>query len=473
MLRISLRLSTLALVLGLVTGCMVSPAPAPSTPEVDSAPAPKPPVVLPPALPRWPSSTTPRTTWCKSGPAGTEWDRPYRSLIQTDADAVAKGLPTHADAISQILADAATSEERLQIHTSWVLYIKHFSQAYRPEPATKDLQTLYAGLVDMGLGAKPAASASPSPFDGEPGLTIRRDVSYGSDPLQRLDAYLVQSSRPAPVLVEIHGGGWRRGGKSQFDGVYPGDLIGQVLRSGISVVSIDYRLTPASQHPAQVLDAARAVQFIRAKAREWNIDPTRIAAMGGSAGAHMAAWVALHDDLAARSSGDAVERQSTRLSCFVDMWGPMDLTRADPLALSKETLRGEDFANAYIALFGTTLQAYRSTPDLQPRLRDASPLFLVTPDDPPALIISAGPAELGSVAHPPVPEIINDPHSAWHGVLLADSMQAAGVEAVRYIGPQVGKDVEADNARVLAFLSRMPVAPAPATEHVERHLRCG
>jgi acetyl esterase/lipase len=391
----------------------------------------------------------------KSGPAGTQWDRQYRSFIQTDQDAASKGLPSHADAGQQILADAAQSAEKLQMHKGYVLYIKHFSQAYRPEQATADLKALYASIIDKELGIVwPPPTATPLPFAGDPALRILRDVVYGGDDpqAQRLDAYLVQAARPAPVLIEIHGGGWRRGAKSQFADVYKGDLIGLVLQAGISVVSIDYRLTPGAVWPAQANDVARAVQYVRTQAKAWNIDPARLATLGGSAGAHLGAWVALHDDMADPKSKDGVARQSTRLSCFVDEWGPMDLTRVRPAQLATESLRGEDFSRAYTALFATTLEGYNADPAIQPLLREASPLFLVSAGDPPALIVGAADAALGQASHPPVPAVINDPHSPWHGVLLTDALSAAGVQVVRYLGPDVGKDAGQDNAVILRFL---------------------
>ncbi len=438
---------TLTLIAAILAGCggAATPSPAPTARTIDQA-------ARSAELQKF---DNPQDSLPKSGPAGGEWDRQYRSFIQTDTDATSKGIPTHAQAAQQIIADAAQSNDKLQIHKAWLLYIKHYSQSYRPESATADMKQLFAALVDMEFGVvgNAAASRTPPRFDGDARLRILRDGAYANtDPLQRMDVYLVKGSQPSPVLVEIHGGGWRRGVKSQFADIYPGDLIGKVLQAGISVVSIDYRLTPAYQHPAQVQDAARAIQFIRSKAKEWNIDPKRIAALGGSAGAHMAAWVALHDDMAVPNSRDAVEKQSTRLSCFVDMWGPMDLTRANPLALSKEPLRGEDFANAFIALFGTTLEGYTTDATVQARVKDASPLFYVTKDDPPALIISAASADLGGANHLPVPDRINDPHSAWHGVLLADRMDAVGVQAIRYIGPGVGKDAQKDNDKTLTFL---------------------
>jgi acetyl esterase/lipase len=402
-----------------------------------------------------------------SGPGGTPWDQPYRSLIQTNANATAKGLPTHAAAVATIKADAAQSPEKRQLHLGYVLYVKHFSQAYRPEEATIALRQLYSDLVGMAFGQPSAPATAALPFDGDPRLIIRRDVPYGADnpALQTLDAYLVKGQGPSPVLIEIHGGGWRRGGKSQFE-AYSGDLIAQVLAQGISVVSINYRLTPQDAYPAQVQDVQRAIQFIRSQARDWQIDPQRMAAIGGSAGAHLAAWIALHDDLADPRSSHPLGRQSTRLSCFVDLWGPMDLTRVKPLELSQTGERGADFAQAFANLFATTPELYNQTPHQQALLKDASPVFYVTPDDPPAMIVHPGPAELSGPNHPPIPETINDPHSAWFGVLLADKMEAASIRIVRYIGPEVGQHPDQDSQAIISFLRQCLLGQATLPVHL-------
>jgi acetyl esterase/lipase len=386
----------------------------------------------------------------RSGAGGTEWDACYRSFIQTDADAVSKGLPTHAEAARQILSDAVKSAANVERHLGWVLHITHFSQAYRPEAATADLRHLYEDLVDVKLGIKPPERpAGPAQSDR---VTVHRDIVYGKThpDIQKLDAYLVKSARPTPVVVEFHGGGWRRGSKSEF--TYPGNLIDGILAAGISVIAVDYRLAPEHPMPAQTEDAVRAVQFVRSKAREWNIDPARIAAMGGSSGAHLSAWVALHDDLARPDSRDPVERQSSRLAAFVDISGPMDLLRARPTELAKSGLRGADFAEAFTGAFATTAEAYETDPSVRQRVRDASPLYLVSAGDPPAFIMHAAAEIMSPGRHPPVPAVVNDPHGAWHGVLLADALQKAGVPVTCRIGPEVGKDSAADNKAILAFL---------------------
>ncbi len=246
-----------------------------------------------------------------------------------------------------------------------------------------------------------------------------------------------------------HGGGWRRGVKSQF--IYPGNLIKAVLEAGISVISIDYRLTPEYTLPAQMEDTVRAVQFIRSQAKDWNIDPNRIAALGGSAGAHLAAWVGLHDDLARPDSPDPIERLSSRLNCFVALSGPMDLLRVDPRALAKAGARGESFAEAFLAAVGATPEQFMTDPAIRRRLKEASPVFLVSPDDPPAMVVGAGPAETALVP-PAIPATINDPHSAWQEALLADALRRAGVKVTPRLGPTVGQDPQADTTAVVEFL---------------------
>jgi hypothetical protein len=93
-----------------------------------------------------------------------------------------------------------------------------------------------------------------------------------------------------------------------------------LLNAGISVVAINYRLIKSNselQPPvkAPLYDAARALQFVRSKAKEWNIDKTRIAASGSSAGACSSLWLLYHDDLADPESDDPIARESTRLYC--------------------------------------------------------------------------------------------------------------------------------------------------------------
>ena len=120
------------------------------------------------------------------------------------------------------------------------------------------------------------------------------DVSYGDHPSMKLDFWQAESETPTPLFVWIHGGGFRSGDKTPCNPA----LLDAFLKSGVSVASINYRLTDIGPYPMQMNDSARAIQFLRSKSNKWNIDPTRVAAGGGSAGSGISQWLAFHDDLA-------------------------------------------------------------------------------------------------------------------------------------------------------------------------------
>jgi acetyl esterase/lipase len=134
------------------------------------------------------------------------------------------------------------------------------------------------------------------------------DVSYGPHERNVLDFWKASGEGPRPLLVYIHGGGWTSGDKKQDTAKYQ-----PFLDKGISCAAINYRLSGIAPLPAPVHDAARAIQFLRTKAKEWNIDTAHIALTGGSAGACTSMWLLLHDDLADPKATDPVLRESTRV----------------------------------------------------------------------------------------------------------------------------------------------------------------
>src|SRR5262245_56703268 len=143
------------------------------------------------------------------------------------------------------------------------------------------------------------------------------DVAYGAHPRHKLDFWQAKSDTPTPLVVLIHGGGWVNGDKS----TYATGQIKPLLDAGISVAAINYRFIDHAMEEkveppvkAPLHDAARAIQFLRSKAGEWNLDKKRVTASGGSAGACTSLWLAMHDDLADPSSSDPMARESTRLT---------------------------------------------------------------------------------------------------------------------------------------------------------------
>ena len=111
------------------------------------------------------------------------------------------------------------------------------------------------------------------------------NVVYGSDKkFNVIDLWKAKSDKPTPLVIFIHGGGFGGGSK---DHILTKLALDEYLKAGVSYASIDYRRLqskpgpPQFIYPAIFLDCARAVQFLRYKAKEWNLDPTRFACAGG------------------------------------------------------------------------------------------------------------------------------------------------------------------------------------------------
>jgi acetyl esterase/lipase len=207
------------------------------------------------------------------------------------------------------------------------------------------------------------------------GLTAtEKNIAYDSDDeAQKLDVYLADSAseKATAAMIYIHGGGWRGGSKNRI----PLWLSTAVADGWLSVVSVEYRFSDVAPHPAQVDDCVRAVQFVRHNAAKWNIDPERIGVTGGSAGAHLSLWVALHDDAADAGSDDPVVRHSSRVACAVSFAGPTDWSLLGEI---------EHKHPAYRQLLGYEPGTPADEMDAQAKL-DVSPISFVSKDDPPIM----------------------------------------------------------------------------------------
>ena len=154
--------------------------------------------------------------------------------------------------------------------------------------------------------ACPAPAEKPRAAKGH--AATYANVSYGKHERNVLDFWQAKGEGPRPLLIYIHGGGWIKGDKKAMQNPQT------YLALGISVASVNYRLLDEGVTlPTPVHDAARAVQFLRSKAGEWNIDKNKIVLSGQSAGACSSLWIACHDDLVKPGSNDPVERESTRV----------------------------------------------------------------------------------------------------------------------------------------------------------------
>jgi len=234
--------------------------------------------------------------------------------------------------------------------------------------------------------AKEAPAAKKPPERPDPTYA---NVVYGADSeRQKFDFWKADSDKPAPVVLLIHGGGWVNGDKNSY-GNRP---IKTLLDSGISVAAINYRFIAQAMEQkveppvkACVQDAARALQTIRSNASKWNIDPKRIGATGGSAGACTSLWLALHDDLADPKSSDPIARESSRLQ-FAAVTGAQ--TSLDALQLrnwiSNSIYGGHAFG--FAAKGRSRAEEFelllKNRETVMPWIREYSPIELISSDDP-------------------------------------------------------------------------------------------
>ncbi len=270
-----------------------------------------------------------------------------------------------------------------------------------------------------------------------------RNVRYGPHERNVLDLWKAKVDRPAPLVVYIHGGAFSGGDKSQLGA----PLLKICLQAGISVASINYRLSQQAAYPAPMMDAARAIQFVRYRAKEFNIDPDKIAAMGKSAGGGMSLWLALHDDLADPQSDDPVARQSTRLACAV---GLAAQSSYDPRFIERHISARTAAHPGLLALFG--LSADQLDTDRAHELFEAaSPINHVTPDDPPVFLLYNAPKELPDETTPAAAGI----HHPKFGELLNKRMKTVDVECVlRHRSDYAARGSRQAYAEIIAFLKR-------------------
>jgi len=135
------------------------------------------------------------------------------------------------------------------------------------------------------------------------------------------DLYLPKGRSKAPILVAIHGGGWQVGDRGFYQ--YWGPFL---ATHGYAIFAIEYRLANQSVYPAAVYDAKAAVQFVRAKAAEFDVDPDRIGLIGDSAGAHLSSLVALAgDQFTSAYRDDAHVAVPAGVKAVVGFYGVYDL----------------------------------------------------------------------------------------------------------------------------------------------------
>lgn len=207
------------------------------------------------------------------------------------------------------------------------------------------------------------------------GVRVERDIIYAKvgERELKLDLYLPKEApiKPLPLIIWIHGGGWRNGSKDRTPAA---PLAGK----GYAVASVEYRLSGEAIFPAQVHDCKAAVRYLRKNAGKYGVDPKRFGVWGSSAGGHLVAMLGTSAGIKDMDGSVGVTDVSSEVQAVCDWFGPTDLLRMND-GEGKMDHNAADSPES--RLIGGPIQEHKE------KTAKANPINYITPDDPPFLIM--------------------------------------------------------------------------------------
>jgi acetyl esterase/lipase len=172
-----------------------------------------------------------------------------------------------------------------------------------------------------------------------------------------LDVTLPKGEGPFPLVVFIHGGAWLAGHPTVTNPVYRKlDFINKLLEAGYAVSRISYRLSSEGLFPMQLHDCKAAVRFLRANAVQFNIDPDRFAAMGDSAGGHLASMVGLTSNRPELEGDVGKAKSSSAVQAVVNWFGPAELLTMQSQRIDQNWQSADDPKSPESRLVGGAIQ---------------------------------------------------------------------------------------------------------------------
>ncbi len=192
----------------------------------------------------------------------------------------------------------------------------------------------------------------------------------------KLDIYYSKNiTEDAPLLIFIHGGGWKKGNKHDYL-----RYLVDFAQKGYVTATVQYRFTDKAKFPAQLLDIRTAIKWLKEHADEYHIDNKNIAVIGGSAGGHLAMMAGYTSDVS-EFNEEIDSLVSYEVQAVVDLYGPADLTT--------------EYAREHSSIKGFIGKKYDEAPEIYAK---ASPITYITKDDPPTLIFQGTLDELVPVS---------------------------------------------------------------------------
>lgn len=247
-------------------------------------------------------------------------------------------------------------------------------------------------------------------------ITVENDIEYANPDDQHMKLNMARPTvgkGPFPAIVCIHGGGFRAGDRNGYN-----DMIRQLAMRHYVAVTVEYRLAPKYPFPAAIHDVKASVRWLRANAKKYHIDPKRIGAMGGSAGANLAEMLGVTQGVKMFEGDEGNPHQSSAVQAVVSYFGPTDFT--------KSYGKSVDAAEVLPLYLGGNLEQARE------KHVQASSLTWVSRKAAPTLCIHG----------------TNDNYVAHEqAVWFVDKMKDKGAEAYLYTIPNAGHGFGGEDAR--------------------------
>lgn len=252
------------------------------------------------------------------------------------------------------------------IFCSVLMVIPRTWSALNPEKPPVGYHFVAPTYLAIGIGLEKLINTTPDIPDN---IEVFKNIEYknSNGKSLQLDIYKPKDvEESAPLLVFIHGGGWRSGERADYL-IYLVDFA----KRGYITATVSYRLLKDSPYPGCVEDIRDAVDWFYENGENYGYDPNRIALIGGSAGAHLALMTAYEwGDTQTKTDSIKIPGINYRIKAVVDIYGPVDLTT--------EYARNQSLVTSFIA------HSYEDSPELY---KEASPIQYLDKSDPPTMIL--------------------------------------------------------------------------------------
>tara|TARA_R110002096_G_scaffold104771_4_gene230694 strand:+ start:1692 stop:2765 length:1074 start_codon:yes stop_codon:yes gene_type:complete len=241
------------------------------------------------------------------------------------------------------------------------------------------------------------------------------NVKYGEHERCVMDIWLAEGEGRSPVVISVHGGGFVGGDKTLAS-----RAVAEYLGKGVTFVSINYPYKNQVPWPEVFPQAVRSIQFLRHYSDRYQIDPNRVAMIGGSAGGGMTLWALFHDDLADPDSADPVARESSKPQCGVAMSAQAtydQLIWHEILGVEEAAVTALKSREELASWLGIEAGELTSAKGIELRKR-IDMLQMIDRHDSPVMLVNPRPNELpGDLVHHPI-----------HSIAVKEKCDAVGLE---------------------------------------------